>query len=96
MTIPAMKKPAEPIRFPFCQSPKHSAMPDDNKMPWRFGKRCDRKHLRKTILTFLAPRSAYMRRSRRKTNQFIVAAKNEVSENGGAVNGLRTLESTLE
>ena len=65
-------------------------------MPWHCGKRCDRKHLRKTFLTFLVPRSAYTRRSRRKANQFIVAAKNEVSENGGAVNGLRTLESTLE
>ena len=65
-------------------------------MPWRRGKRCDRQHLRKTFLTFLAPRSAYTRWCRRKANQFIVAAKNEVSENGGAVNGLRTLESTLE
>jgi len=65
-------------------------------MPWHCGKRCGRKHLRKTFLTFLILRSAYMRRSRRKANQFIVAAKNEVSENGGAVHGLRTLESTLE
>ena len=37
-----------------------------------------------------------MRRSQRKANQFIVAVKNEVSENGGAVNGLRALASTLE
>jgi len=61
-----------------------------------WGKRCDRKHQRKTFLTFPVPRSLYTHRSRHKANHFIVAAKNEVSENGGAVNGLRTLESALE
>lgn len=61
-----------------------------------WGKRCDRKHLRKTFLTFPVPRSLYTRRSRRKANHFIVAANNEVSENGAAVNDLRTLESALE
>ena len=65
-------------------------------MPLLWGKRCDRTHLRKTFFTFPAPRLLYRRRSRRKANHFIVAAKNEVSKNGGAVYGLRTLESALE
>ena len=65
-------------------------------MPLLWSKRGDRTHLRKTFLTFPAPRLLYASRSQRKANHFIVAAKNEVSKNGGAVNGLRTLESALE
>ena len=65
-------------------------------MPLLWGRRCDGTQLRKTFLTFPAPRLLYASRSRRKTNQFIVVAKNEVSKYGGAVNDLRTLKSALE
>ena len=61
-----------------------------------WSKRCEGTHLRKTFLTFPAPRLLYAPRSQRKANHFIVAANTEVSKNGGAVYDLRTLESALE
>ena len=65
-------------------------------MPLLCCKRGDRTQLRKTFFTFPVPRLLYTPRSLRKANHFIVAVKNEASKYGGAVNGLRTLESALE